>query len=101
MGRRVLLSVLLVIGAAILVKANGALADRLGDTFCVPPEHPAIQYAGRAPDDAVARLDKQLESGRVKLDFAPNGLGYLPSALKELGMNIDSQVLVFSKSSTQ
>jgi hypothetical protein len=101
MGRRVLLSLLLVIGAVILITATGALADRMEDTFYVPPDHPAIQYAGRAPDDAVARLDKQLESGRVKLDFAPNGLGYLPSALKELGMNIDSQVLVFSKSSTQ
>ncbi len=28
-------------------------------------------------------------------------MGYLPSVLKELGINTDSQALVFSKTSTQ
>ncbi|PWU12498.1 MAG: hypothetical protein C5B51_00565 [Terriglobia bacterium] len=77
-----------------------ALAERLEDTFYVPLDHPAIQYA-RAPDDPVARLEKRLESGEVKLEFAPNGVGYLPSLLKQLGISTDSQILVFSKTSIQ
>src|SRR6185436_18444753 len=36
-----------------------------------------------------------------KLDFSSNGWGYLPSLLKNLDLNIDSQILVFSKTSFQ
>ncbi|MGP0071190.1 MAG: hypothetical protein ACLPWF_04565 [Bryobacteraceae bacterium] len=77
-----------------------ALADRLEDTFYVPLDDPAIQYAAPA-SDTIARLEKQLESGKAKLDYAPNGLGYLPAVLKALDINIDSQVLVFSRTSIQ
>jgi hypothetical protein len=49
----------------------------------------------------VARLQQRLESGEAKLEVAPNGWGYLPSVLKQLGINSDSQALVFSKTSTQ
>ena len=51
-------------------------------------------------EDAAARLDKQLERGEAALDYGP-GLGYLPSLLQRLGVNVDSQVLVFSKTSFQ
>ncbi|MBZ5579758.1 MAG: hypothetical protein LAP40_24645 [Acidobacteriia bacterium] len=95
MRRRALLF-LLACGAA----ATGALADRLEDTFYVPLDHPAIRYA-QAPNDPVARLEKRLESGQAKLDFAANGWGYLPSVLQQLGINADSQILVFSKTSIQ
>jgi len=40
----------------------------------------------------VGRLAKRLASGQLKLDYAPNGLGYLPALLKELGIPTDSQV---------
>lgn len=76
-------------------------AERLEDTFYIPLDHPAIQYSGRPVDDPVAHLEKRLESGNVKLEFAPNGWGYLPAVLQQLGINVDSQVLVFSKTSTQ
>ena len=92
---------LLAAGAAVVISASWALADRLEDTLFIPLDHPAIQYAERAPNDAVARLEQKLERRQVKLDFAPNDLGYLPSVLKELGVPIDSQVLVFSKTSIQ
>jgi hypothetical protein len=75
-------------------------ADRLEDTFYVPLDDPAIQYATPA-SDAVARLEKQLESGKAKLDYAPGGLSYLPAVLKQLNIDIDSQVLVFSRTSIQ
>ncbi len=86
--------------AAILVAATWALADRLEDTLYIPLDHPAIQY-GQQPEDAVAHLEKRIESGEVKLDYSPNGLGYLPAILKQLGINTDSQALVFSKTSIQ
>jgi hypothetical protein len=77
-----------------------ALADRLEDTLYIPLDHPAIQYYQR-PSDAVAGLMKRLESGQAKLDFSSNGWGYLPALLKQLDINTDSQVLVFSKTSIQ
>jgi len=54
-----------------------------------------------ALDDLVSRLDKRLERGEAALEFRSGGGGYLASVLKELGVNVDSQVLVFSKTSLQ
>jgi hypothetical protein len=92
-------ALLLASGAAAAL-AGWALADRLEDTLYVPLDHPAIQYY-QQPNDAVARLEKRIESGQAKLDYAPNGWGYLPALLRELNINVDSQVLVFSKTSIQ
>jgi len=83
--------------SAAVVWAQG---ERLEDTFYVPLDHPAIRYAQQA-GDPVARLEKRMESGQAKLDFAANGSGYLASVLHEFGINTDSQVLVFSKTSIQ
>ena len=66
----------------------------------VPPDDPAIKYGDVPVDDAIARLRRQLDAGKEKLDYAPVG-GYLPSLLKALDINADSQVLVFSKTSFQ
>lgn len=77
-----------------------ALADRLEDTFYVPLDDPAIHYAGQA-SDRVARLDAKLEDGKAKFDYAGGEQGYLPALLKALDINIDSQVLVFSRTSIQ
>jgi hypothetical protein len=100
MSRRAVLSIL-ACGVAVLAGATWALADRMEDTLFIPLDHPAIQYDQRPSKDPVALLEQRMESGRVKLDYAPNGWGYLPSVLKELGVNVDSQVLVFSKTSIQ
>src|SRR5689334_14697196 len=100
MGRRVRL-LLPAAGAALLVGASTwLLADRLEDTIFIPLDHPAIQYAG-ATSDPVGRLVKRLASDQLKLDYAPNGWGYLPALLQELGIRADSQVLVFSRTSIQ
>ena len=85
-----------ILGTAWAIDANWQEAT------AVPIDHPAIQYMQQAPaEDAVAKLEKKLETGQVKLDYAPNGWGYLPAILKQLGLNIDSQILVFSKTSFQ
>src|ERR1700722_20780715 len=93
--------VVLVSALAAIVGAMIAGAQALEDTFYIPLDHPAIQYSKQAPNDPVGRLDQQLGSGKAKLDYAPNGWGYLPALLKQLGINVDSQVLVFSKTSIQ
>jgi hypothetical protein len=85
----------------LLIATTWVLADRLEDTFYVPLDHPAIQYVQETGDDPVARLEARIESGRVKLDYAANGWGYLPALLQALDIHVDSQVLVFSKTSIQ
>src|ERR1700733_9469236 len=92
--------VALVGGLAVLAISVVVWADRLEDSFYVPLDDPAIQYAGSV-SDSIDRLEKQLENGKTKLDYAPNGWGYLPAVLKYLNINTDSQVLVFSRTSIQ
>jgi hypothetical protein len=52
-------------------------------------------------NDPVALLARQIERGETQLDYDSGGWGYLRSLLKHLDINIDSQVLVFSKTSFQ
>jgi hypothetical protein len=56
--------------------------------------------SGTTPTDAVGRFASRLASGAAKLEYV-EGRGYLPSLLEQLGINVDSQVLVFSKTSFQ
>lgn len=56
---------------------------------------PGPAYLEGSTDDAVSRLDKS------KLEFRSDGFGYLPSLLERLGINTDTQALVFSKDSFQ
>ena len=52
------------------------------------------------PDDPIARLDRQLQKGETTLQYRP-GWGYLESVLEHLDVKVDSQILVFSKTSFQ
>src|SRR5581483_9908225 len=92
--------ILLFCAAAALAAGAIIFADRLEDTFYIPLDDPAINYAAPA-SDPVAQLEKHLESGKAKLAYAPGGLGYLPAVLQALHIPIDSQVLVFSRTSIQ
>jgi len=78
-----------------------AVAQRLEDTDAVPLDHRAIQYTELPANDPVAVLQKRVAKGELKLEFQRNRWGYLPNLLKQLGVNTDSQVLVFSKTSFQ
>ena len=82
--------------------ATWAVADSSDLDFpYIQLDHPAIQYDTQTADDPVARLQQKIDKGETKLEYDPNRLGYLPSLLKHLGVNVDSQLLVFSKSSFQ
>lgn len=52
------------------------------------------------PTDSLSRLAQQLERGEAVLEYR-EGRGYLPSLLERLKINVDSQMLVFSKTSFQ
>jgi hypothetical protein len=66
----------------------------------IPFDHPALAYAEPTGNDPVARLEKRLQTGQAKLEYDAKW-GYLPSVLKNLAVNVDSQMLVFSKTSFQ
>ncbi|HUI54118.1 MAG TPA: hypothetical protein VLY04_04055 [Bryobacteraceae bacterium] len=67
----------------------------------LPLDHPAVQYRGGVLDNPVSQLSQLLASGKTALEFREGSLGYLPSLLEHLGVNSDSQALVFSKTSFQ
>jgi hypothetical protein len=66
----------------------------------IPFYHEAIQYMERPPEDPVALLQKKMDAGEVELEYKPVW-GYLPSLLEHLAVPIDSQILVFSRTSAQ
>jgi hypothetical protein len=59
-----------------------------------------INYRSRPVYDPVAKLQKQIDSGLVHLEYEPQ-FGYLKSVLEKLGVPVSSQTLVFSKTSFQ
>ena len=63
-------------------------------------EYPVIGYGSGTPDGPLAKLRKRIESGEVKLEFDSRN-GYLASLLRELDIDVASQMLVFSKTSVQ
>jgi len=63
-------------------------------------EHAPIQYSKSIPKDPISKLQTKLDSGVTKLDYSEEH-GYLPALLKALNVPIESQTLVFSKTSLQ
>ncbi len=63
-------------------------------------DHPAIRYQTTQPQDDVAKLNERLQRGSATLAFEPT-TGYLRSVLALLDVPLDSQMLVFSKTSFQ
>ena len=66
----------------------------------VPFSDAPINYRSDNLSDPVAKLQQRLDAGKTKLVYEPEH-GYLKSVLKELQIPIDSQTLVFSKTSFQ
>ncbi len=63
-------------------------------------EHEAIKYKSGTPVNSITRLQADINSGKVHLQRAGRQ-GVLASILKNLSISIDSQLLVFSKTSFQ
>ena len=63
-------------------------------------DHPNISYLTASVSDPVTRLNERIRRGQVHLDSEPTR-GYLRSVLAALDVPVESQVLVFSKTSFQ
>jgi len=63
-------------------------------------DHPAIQYATRPLHDPIAELNRKLDEGALQLSFE-SGKGYVRSALDALRVPVESQMMVFSRTSVQ
>ena len=63
-------------------------------------EHPSIQYSIRPTTDRVSRLSRALGEGGRSLQRDAR-TGYLRSVLEALGVPVESQLLVFSKTGVQ
>jgi hypothetical protein len=63
-------------------------------------ERPPIEYSKSTPENRVSRLQSQLDSGEVQLE-RDDDHGYLRGLLAALNVPLESQMLVFSKTSLQ
>ncbi len=75
-------------------------SDFQGATHLVPIDEDTISYGKTEPVNAIALLQKRINSGEVKLSWDEK-YGYLPAMLKALDVPVSSQMLVFSKTSLQ
>jgi hypothetical protein len=80
-----------------MTSMTAALSDR---PFVPPVAYPAIGYGVREARDPIAQLTADLDAGRVHLNFE-NDQGYLHSLLNALKIPVESQMVVFSKTSLQ
>ncbi len=89
-----------VFAVALCLRAGFAGAQL--DGSMLPIEHPAIAYRTAPVANPVAELQQRLVRGAVELDYDSRpGIGYLPALLRELGVPVESQLLVYSKTSLQ
>lgn len=82
-----------------------SIAAILVVTSCAPVavaqyEDVRREYSSAEKSDPVAKLQKQIDEGKVKLEFDDEH-GYLESTLKALGVSDSTQMLVFSQTSFQ
>ncbi len=90
--------ILLVVLGAISVPAAAQIAVR--NQGYIPFSDPPINYRSDDLHDPVAKLEQKLEKGTAKLQYDAQR-GYLPSVLALLRIPVNSQILVFSKTSFQ
>jgi len=89
---------LLAICVALPMPASAQIAVR--NQGYIPFSDPPINYRSDDLSDPVAKLAQRIEQGRATLEYEADH-GYLRSVLKLLNVPIDSQTLVFSKTSFQ
>jgi len=82
----------------VIARAYGQIAVR--NQGYVPYSDAPINYRSEDLSDPVAKLQLELNQGKRKLKYEPK-FGYLKSVLKQLKVPVDSQTLVFSKTSFQ
>lgn len=76
------------------------LGAQRGGMFLGSPDDPAIGYSTGPVNNVVEELNRRLQDGSARLTFEGRS-GYLQSTIDSLKLPIDSQLLVFSKTSLQ
>lgn len=97
-AKSVAITSVLVAGWLCLPAVHGQIAVK--NQGYVPFSEEPINYRSENLTDPVALLQKRIDRGEVKLDYEPKH-GYLKSVLEKLAIPINSQTLVFSKTSFQ
>ncbi|MFI5178437.1 MAG: hypothetical protein ACHQO8_07740 [Vicinamibacterales bacterium] len=83
------------------IAGGGLMSGQTEDQWAgVLDEHPAIQYASRPTTDPVAKLSQSLSTSGRSLERDPR-TGFLLPVLGALGVPVESQLLVFSKTGVQ
>ena len=85
--------------AALAVVSSPITAQR-GGMFQGSANDPAIAYSTGPLENFVVDVNRKLQEGSLQLKYEGRS-GYLQSALDALGIAVDSQVLVFSRTSLQ
>jgi hypothetical protein len=67
----------------------------------LPADHPAIRYNDIASHNVVEALQRDLAAGKITIGTPPLSPAALSLLLDRLNISIDSQMLVFSKTSNQ
>ena len=88
----------LVLAGCVALPVQGQIAVR--NQGYIPYSEAPINYRSQDLSDPVALLEKQLEAGKVSLTYDKDH-GYLKSVLDLLKVPVESQTLVFSKTSFQ
>jgi hypothetical protein len=83
----------------LVILAVAVVAGQFTPAPSLARNHPAIGYATAPVTDPIARLDARLRAGGTLAFDAETG--YLPALLAALDVRVESQVLVFSKTSFQ
>ena len=89
----------LFLAVVIWLGAVGAVAGQLQHPSLLR-NHPAIGYASTPTRDPITELNRKLRTGEVTLE-SEGPSGYLRSVLAALNVPVESQLLVFSKTSFQ
>ena len=83
-----------------LVLVSSPVTAQRGGMFQGSANDPAIGYSTAPLDNVVVDVNRKLQAGAVQLKFDGRS-GFLQSALDALDISVDSQVLVFSRTSLQ
>ena len=87
------------LGVTLVLVPGVALWAAFTNTYPPALDNPAIHY-DRPSNDAVAKLDQKLRDGKAKLEYRERG-GDLKDVLDQLGIAVESQVFVQSRTSFQ
>jgi len=88
------------LGTFVLAGLSASLGAQRAGTFMGSSEDPAIAYTTARLNNAVADVNRRLQDGSLRFTFDSSS-GFLRSALEALQIPIDSQMLVFSRTSLQ